>query len=65
MENFFASYAQAYVDQDFTQVAAHFAYPCMLTNQSGTDMICDDDDLEQHLTGFLSMLGENNLAEAW
>lgn len=64
MEAFFQDYAQGYVDQDFDRIASHFAYPCMLTNQSGTDLICDAEDLEQHLMGFLAHLVDNNLAEA-
>lgn len=64
MESFFKTYAQGYIDRDFKQIEPHFAYPCMLTNQSGTDLICDSDDLEQHVMGFLAMLDENDLAKA-
>lgn len=64
MEDLFLDYAQGYVDQDMNRIAQNFAYPCMLTNESGTDLICDAEDLEQHFTGFLAHLTDNNLAEA-
>ena len=64
MLDFFETYAQGYVDQDLARIEAHFAYPCMLTNESGTDLICDADDLEQHIGGFLAHLKDNGLVQA-
>lgn len=64
MQDFFNSYAQGYVDQDMARIAAHFSYPCMLTNQSGTDLICDADDLEQHITGQLALMKNQGLSRA-
>lgn len=64
MEDFFTRYGQAFVDQDFAVIESCFAYPCMLTNDGGTDLICDGDDLEQHLTHFLATLRERAPARA-
>jgi len=64
MQDFFESYAQGYIDQDFARIERHFAYPCMLTNEGGTDLICDAADLEQHIGGFLAQLKEGGLAKA-
>ena len=64
LEDIFASYAQGFVDQDVAKIARHFAYPCMLSNQSGTDLVCDDDDLEQHNLGFMTLLKDQQLSGA-
>ncbi|HEY9078626.1 hypothetical protein [Magnetovibrio sp.] len=64
MLEFFNTYARGYIDQNFALIERHFAYPCMLSNESGTDLICDADDLRQHVTGFLAMLQENGLTRA-
>ena len=64
MRDFFTDYARSYEAQDFAHIEKHFAYPCMLTNESGTDLICDADDLHQHIAGFLTMLQENGLSKA-
>jgi len=64
MLDFFTSYAQGYEERDFARIEKHFAYPCMLTNESGTDLICDAEDLRQHVTGFLAMLDDKGLTKA-
>lgn len=63
-ERFFIEYARGYETQDFAHIEKHYAYPCMLTNESGTDLICDGDDLHQHVAGFLAMLKVNDLTKA-
>jgi len=64
MRDFFLNYARGYETQNFTHIEQHFAYPCMLTNESGTDLVCDADDLEQHIAGFLTLLKDNDLRKA-
>jgi len=64
MRDFFTDYARGYEALDFAHIEKHFAYPCMLTNEGGTDLICDSDDLHQHIAGFLTMLKENGLNKA-
>lgn len=54
MQDFFDAYGQAYVDKDFAAIASFFAFPCMLTNQAGTDLVCDADALAQHVEGFVA-----------
>jgi len=64
MRDFFTDYARGYEALDFAHIEKHFAYPCMLTNESGTDFICDADDLHQHIAGFLTLLKDNAMIRA-
>jgi len=64
MKNYFSRYAQGYIDQDFTKIEEYFAYPCILTNECGTDLICAAADLERHIAGFLAQLKVGGLAQA-
>ena len=64
MRDFFLNYARGYESQDFAHIEQHFAYPCMLSNESGTDLICDADDLQQHIAGFMTQLKDNGLRKA-
>lgn len=56
MQSYFEVYARALLARDLEQIERHFAYPCMIVNQAGVDVIHDADELHQHLEGFLAML---------
>lgn len=64
MESFFQAYAQGYVDQDFSRIERYFSYPCMLSNENGTDLIADADDLSAHVAEFLAQLKARGLSDA-
>lgn len=57
MQTYFEHYAQAFVAGDIDQIAEHYAYPCLIVNQAGADVIFDAGALGQHLEGFLAALG--------
>lgn len=62
MQAFFKGYVQAFVARDLAQIERHFAYPCMIVNQAGVDVIHDADELAQHLEGFLATLNTLGVA---
>jgi len=64
MLEYFKSYAQGYEVGDFGRLEGHYSYPCMLTNETGTDLVCDADELHQDLAGFLVWLKQSGLAKA-
>ena len=62
MQHYFEDYARAFVARDMDKIAPHFAYPCMLINAGGVDVVYDDDALHQHLQGFIETLAANDIA---
>ena len=62
MQAYFEGYAQAFVDRDWAQIERHFAYPCLLADRAGVDVIHGADELDQHLQGFLAMLAERGVS---
>lgn len=62
MQTYFEQYAQAFVAGDTRRIADHYAYPCLIVNQAGADVISDAAALGQHLEGFLAALGARGVA---
>lgn len=58
MQGYFEGYARAFVERDLARIERHFAYPCLIVNQAGADMIHDADALQQNLEGFFASLQE-------
>lgn len=64
MQRYFQSYARMIAAGDITAIERHFAYPCLITNQGGVDVIHDADELAQHLEGFLVHLKRQGVTHA-
>jgi len=61
VQQYFEDYAGAFVARDMDKIAPHFAYPCMLINAGGVDVVYDDDALHQHLQGFIENLAAHDV----
>ena len=64
MRSFFEHYGESFVRPEMAGIADCFAYPCMITNEAGTDLICDAEALGQHVESFLASVQGLGVARA-